>query len=80
MKASQGTVESLNVILAKMNDVVDNIQTGKGSVGQLINDPTLYNKAASTVNQLQLLTANLNSGKGTVGKLLNDDQLYDEAG
>jgi phospholipid/cholesterol/gamma-HCH transport system substrate-binding protein len=78
VKASQGTVESLNVILAKMNDVVDNIQTGKGSVGQLINDPALYNKATSTVDQLQELTRNLNSGKGTVGKLLNDDKLYNK--
>ncbi len=39
VKASQGTIESLNVILAKMNRIVDNIQNGKGSVGQLINDP-----------------------------------------
>jgi phospholipid/cholesterol/gamma-HCH transport system substrate-binding protein len=78
IKASQGTVESLNVILAKMNDIVDNIQSGKGSVGQLINDPVLYDKASNTVNQLQELTKNLNSGKGTIGKLLNDDQLYNK--
>ena len=41
VKASQGTIESLNVILAKMNTIVDNLQTGKGSVGQLINNPDL---------------------------------------
>ena len=39
VKASQGTVESLNVILAKMNRIVDSIQNGQGSVGKLINDP-----------------------------------------
>ena len=39
VKASQGTIESLNVILAKLNTVVDNLQSGKGSIGQLINDP-----------------------------------------
>jgi len=44
VKASQGTVESLNMILAKMNKIVDNIQSGQGSVGKLINDPTLYNQ------------------------------------
>ena len=78
IKASQGTVESLNVILAKMNTVVDDIQSGKGSVGKLITDPQLYNKATETVNQLQILTQNLNSGKGSAGKLLHDDQLYDK--
>ena len=76
VKASQGTVESLNVILAKMNAIVDNIQSGKGSVGQLINDPALYDKANATLDQLQKLTTSLNSNKGTVGKLLNDDDLY----
>ena len=30
VKASQGTIEQLNVILAKMNAIVDNIQSGKG--------------------------------------------------
>ena len=30
VKASQGTIEQLNVILAKMNTVVDNLQAGKG--------------------------------------------------
>ena len=77
VKASQGTIESLNVILAKMNNIVDSIQNGKGSVGKLINDPELYNKATATVNQLQVLTGNLNNGRGSMGKLLRDDQLYD---
>lgn len=76
VKASQGTIESLNVILAKMNTIVDNLQNGKGSVGQLINNPDLYNKANATVDELHKLAANLNSGKGSVGKLMNDDQMY----
>ncbi len=76
VKASQGTIESLNVILAKMNTIVDNLQSGKGSVGQLINNPDLYNKANATVDELHKLAQNLNSGKGTVGKLMNDDALY----
>ena len=76
VKASQGTIESLNVILAKMNTIVDNLQSGKGSVGQLINNPDLYNKANGAVDQIQQLTAKLNRGQGTVGKLMNDDALY----
>jgi phospholipid/cholesterol/gamma-HCH transport system substrate-binding protein len=78
VKASQGTIESLNVILAKMNGIVDSVQNGKGTVGMLINDRALYNKVTTTVDQLQTLTQNLNEGKGTAGKLLHDDQLYDK--
>src|SRR3984885_3505167 len=76
VKASQGTIESLNVILAKMNVIVDNIQTGKGSIGQLINNPSLYNKADKTVEELLKLEQNLNNGRGSIGKLMTDDTLY----
>jgi phospholipid/cholesterol/gamma-HCH transport system substrate-binding protein len=76
VKASQGTIESLNVILAKMNVIVDNIQSGKGSVGQLINNPDLYNKADKTIEELLTLSKNLNAGRGSAGKLLTDDSLY----
>ena len=76
VKASQGTIESLNVILAKMNVVVDNLQSGKGSVGQLINSPDLYNKANATVDELLKLEKGLNAGKGSIGKLMTDDTMY----
>jgi phospholipid/cholesterol/gamma-HCH transport system substrate-binding protein len=76
VKASQGTIESLNVILAKMNVIVDNLQSGKGSVGQLINNPDLYNKANNTVDELLKLEKNLNAGRGSIGKLMTDDSLY----
>ena len=76
VKASQGTIESLNVILAKMNTIVDNLQSGKGSIGQLINNPDLYNKLNGTVDELHKLTMNLNKGRGTIGKLVSDDSLY----
>lgn len=76
VKASQGTIESLNVILSKMNVIVDNLQSGKGSVGQLINNPELYNKANATVNELLTLEKNINKGRGSIGKLMTDDSLY----
>ena len=76
VKASQGTIESLNVILAKMNTIVDNLQSGKGSVGQLINNPDLYNKANSTVNELLKLEKGINAGRGSIGKLVTDDTMY----
>lgn len=76
VKASQGTIESLNVILAKMNTIVDNLQSGKGSIGLLINNPDLYNKANATVDELHKLEVNLNNGRGSIGKLMTDDTMY----
>src|SRR6187402_869946 len=76
VKASQGTIESLNVILAKMDRIVEAISQGKGAVGQLIYDDSLYTRANATVGELQKLSEKLNSGKGSIGKLLNDDEMY----
>src|SRR6202167_2764566 len=85
VKAGQGTIESLNVILAKMNTIVDNLQSGKGSIGQLINNPDLYNKAIATLDEVHKITVNLNSSKNTVGKFMNDNaemytRMYDTLG
>jgi phospholipid/cholesterol/gamma-HCH transport system substrate-binding protein len=77
IKAGQGTVESLNVILAKVNRILDTVQSGQGSAGKLISDPALYNKATATMDELHTLTVKLNGGKGSAGKLLNDDALYE---
>jgi len=76
VKSSQGTIESLNVILSKLDKIVDAISKGKGSVGQLIYDDALYNRANTTVGELQTLAKNLNNGKGSIGKLLHDDEMY----
>ena len=76
VKSSKGTIESVNVILAKMDRIMDGLQQGEGSAGALLKDRTLYNNLNSTLAQLQALTAGLNSGRGTAGKLLTDDALY----
>jgi phospholipid/cholesterol/gamma-HCH transport system substrate-binding protein len=79
IKSSQGTIEQLNTILAKVNTLVDTISTGKGSIGKLINDPGLYDKAVGTVGQLQALVDEVGNGKGSIGKLFNDETLYNRA-
>jgi phospholipid/cholesterol/gamma-HCH transport system substrate-binding protein len=78
IKSSQGTVQQVDVILQKMNLLVDGIQAGQGTAGKLIKDPALYNKADQTIENLNTLVANLNAGKGSAGKLLHDDDLYNK--
>jgi len=78
LKASQGTIEKLNVILNRVDDIVAAVQTGKGSVGKIINDPELYDRANATVAELQRLTNQIAQGKGSIGKLLYSDELYDK--
>lgn len=78
VKSSKGTIESVNVILAKMDNIVDGLQQGQGSAGALLKDRTLYNNLNSTLLQLQSITQGLSNGRGSAGKLLTDDTLYNK--
>lgn len=67
---------SLQLLLGKVQDIVGQIEVGKGTIGKLLVDETLYNSLQATVSQLQLLATNLNSKNGTIGHLINDGELY----
>ncbi len=77
IKSSQGTLDQLNKTVTKLNTVMDGLQNGEGTVGQLLKNPELYNQANATLAQLHTLSVNLNQGRGSAGKLLTDDTLYD---
>jgi phospholipid/cholesterol/gamma-HCH transport system substrate-binding protein len=76
IKSSQGTIEQLNTILAKVDHLADSLNSTKGSIGELINNPDLYNKAVTTLNELSQLVDTVANGKGSIGKLVADDTLY----
>lgn len=83
----------LGDILVNMQTVSSNVAHGKGAVGKMINEDTLYAttldavnglKAAtqeiqSTVESAKTLLADVNQGKGTLGKLARDEALYNES-
>jgi phospholipid/cholesterol/gamma-HCH transport system substrate-binding protein len=78
IEASQGTIEQLNTILAKVDKIADALSTDKGSIGALINDKTVYNKGLQTLNELSALVDKVSNGQGSIGKLINDDTIYDD--
>jgi phospholipid/cholesterol/gamma-HCH transport system substrate-binding protein len=74
-----GILDSLQGVLGKITDIVNQVEVGKGTIGKLLVDETLYNNLQATVAQVQLLATTLNSKNGTIGHLINDDQLYNQA-
>jgi phospholipid/cholesterol/gamma-HCH transport system substrate-binding protein len=67
---------NLNNLSAKLSEITTQIQAGKGSMGKLIYDQTLYNKMDSTITAAQTMVDNLQKGQGTIGKLMSDETLY----
>lgn len=76
LNTGQGAIEKLNGTILKLDKVIDGLQSGEGSAGQLLKNPALYDQATATLTQLRRLSENLNRGRGSVGKLLTDDTLY----
>ena len=69
---------SLQGIVDRVDRIVNLIEVGKGSIGKLLVDETLYNHILSIVDAAQQLANALNSDKGTLGKLLYDPELYNQ--
>ena len=69
--------------MEKLNKTLDNIyfmtykmRQGKGSLGKLINDNSLYNNINAASSNIKNITGKINNGKGTIGKLVNSDSVY----
>ncbi|MEP6804115.1 MAG: MlaD family protein, partial [Flavobacterium sp.] len=55
-KADLGkTVRNLNKTLAKVDGIMSNLNSGKGTAGKLLNDDALYNNLSKTSKELELL-------------------------
>ena len=82
----------LTTTISNVQSITTQIAQGKGTVGKLLYDETLYNSALSSVTKLEDAAAQIkftindarriidqvNSGQGTMGKLLKDEALYRE--
>lgn len=79
IKSSQGTLQNLDVLVRRLNGIVAKVDSGKGTIGELLNDPALVNKANGILNQIQSMLNDVNQGKGTIGALFNDPTLYRKA-
>jgi phospholipid/cholesterol/gamma-HCH transport system substrate-binding protein len=69
-------LESANSILAKIEGIIKQVEVGNGTIGKLLVDETLYNRALSIVAEIDKLTKAINTGQGLVGKMIYDEALY----
>ena len=71
--------DGLNNIVTNLDTVLEDLAEGKGTLGKLIKDDTLYNETTVAMKNIKNISAKLSDSKGTFGKLMNDDTLYVEA-
>jgi phospholipid/cholesterol/gamma-HCH transport system substrate-binding protein len=74
----RGVVTQANGVVTQIDKVVDGINSGKGTLGQLAQNPALFDQARQLLDDMHQLLAGIQAGQGTVGKLLKTDELSDE--
>jgi phospholipid/cholesterol/gamma-HCH transport system substrate-binding protein len=71
--------EQLSNIVNNIDIVLEDVKEGKGTIGKLFKDDSLYNEAQSTFANVNEITTSVKQGKGTIGKLFTDESLYNDA-
>ena len=71
--------ENINDIVSNLDIVLEDLVEGKGTLGKLIKDDTLYEETTVAMKNIKNISAKLSDPDGTFGKLINDDTLYVEA-
>lgn len=76
ISSSQVSIEAINLMVQKLATLIDTLNTKRGTVGELINDPVLARKVVNIASDLETIAGAIAEGKGSLGKLVNDDTLY----
>lgn len=69
--------EPLANAIVRMESIMNKIDNGGGTLGQLVNNPELYNQLVATSSRLDQLLTLIETGEGTLGKLATNSELYD---
>jgi phospholipid/cholesterol/gamma-HCH transport system substrate-binding protein len=76
LRSASPIVDTMQSILTRVDRMVAQLESGKGSIGKLLYDQELYNKINSILEDFQKVTHALASGQGTLGALLYDESLH----
>jgi phospholipid/cholesterol/gamma-HCH transport system substrate-binding protein len=78
VRSSQSTLENMDALLKRADRILAFAESGKGSLGKLIYDPTLYDRFSATIAQFQSIVSEVAQGKGSLGALINRNDAYEK--
>ncbi len=73
------TSDEIRDTVADARKIVDEINAGKGTIGRLVKDDSLFVETTNSMTNLKEILQKINRGEGSVGKLVNDDSLIKNA-
>ncbi len=78
VRSSQSTLQNMDALLKRADRILAFAESGKGSLGKLIYDPTLYDRLSQTVSELETVVDEIAKGQGSLGQLINKKDAYDK--
>ncbi len=76
VRSSQSTLQNMDALLKRADRILAFAESGKGSLGKLIYDPTLYDRLSETVAELKTVVDQIAKGQGSLGQLINSNDAY----
>jgi phospholipid/cholesterol/gamma-HCH transport system substrate-binding protein len=73
VERSADVLLNLKALSDDVEDLINGVQRGKGTLGKLLTDDQVYNHLNSVLAKTDQITTNLQAGQGTIGKLLMTD-------
>jgi phospholipid/cholesterol/gamma-HCH transport system substrate-binding protein len=78
VRSSQSTLQNMDALIKRADRIMAFVESGKGSIGKLIYDPTLYNRFSQTVADFQGVVSQIAKGQGSLGQLINSNDAYNK--
>ena len=73
---ASGALDQVTSLTGSLQQVANDVTSGKGTAGQLLTNRQLYDNLNATIANSNALMVRLQNPRGTVGQLLNDPALY----
>ncbi len=76
METTGEAIGKISQFVDRVDDLVAKLENSQGTIGKLLNDPSLYDNVNRTTNRLSALVDDLKSARGTLGLLIEDPSLH----
>jgi len=66
-------MSNIDAMTSRFSTILGDVQNGQGTMGALLNDPTMANDLRQAIADFSAVAQKVNAGQGTLGRLVNDD-------
>jgi phospholipid/cholesterol/gamma-HCH transport system substrate-binding protein len=78
VERSADVLANLQALSENIQELINGVKQGKGSLGKLLTDDQAYNHLNGILAKGDVLLTNVQAGQGTLGKLVASDEMYNK--